>query len=86
MQDPGVLSVKTIYAYFKRYGYATTIMAASFRNVGEIRELAGCDAITIAPALLQQLEDSTGPLPYALWPGLAATCEPPQLRFDRCAA
>lgn len=52
-QDPGVLSVRRIYQYYKQYGYKTIVMAASFRSAGEIRELAGCDNITISPALLK---------------------------------
>ena len=75
-EDPGVLSVKRIYAYYKQYGYRTTVMAASFRNVGEIRELAGCDAITISPALLAELEASTDPLPHALWPAMGGCSDP----------
>ena len=58
--DPGVLSVRRIYDYFKARGHATQIMAASFRNTGEILALAGCDKITIAPALLQSLEEDAG--------------------------
>jgi transaldolase len=71
-EDPGVRSVKRIYSYYKRHGYPTTVMAASFRSVDEIRELAGCDALTIGPSLLQDLETATGPLDYGLWPGLGA--------------
>jgi transaldolase len=67
-EDPGVISVRQIYLYYKKYGYSTIIMAASFRNVDEIRLLAGCDNITIAPPLLAELEASTDPLPWALWP------------------
>lgn len=54
--DPGVQSVKAIFNYFKKFGYKTIVMGASFRNVGEIQELAGCDRLTIAPALLKELE------------------------------
>ncbi|GFR39820.1 hypothetical protein Agub_g312 [Astrephomene gubernaculifera] len=61
-EDPGVLSVRRIYNYYKAHGYKTIVMAASFRNVGEIRELAGCDNITISPQLLGELENSTEPL------------------------
>src|SRR3954454_15596860 len=57
-EDPGVHSVRTIYNYFKKFGYKTEVMGASFRNVGEIMELAGCDLLTISPNLLAQL-DST---------------------------
>jgi transaldolase len=69
-EDPGVLSVKRIYAYYKEHGYPTTVMGASFRSVGEVTELAGCDAITVAPALLQELEATPGPLERKLWPGM----------------
>ena len=57
--DPGVMSVKNIYNYFKKFGHKTIVMGASFRNTGEIKELAGCDRLTIAPALLKQLEEDT---------------------------
>ena len=61
-EDPGVISVTKIYNYYKEYGYNTVVMGASFRNVGEITELAGCDRLTIAPALLKELqENSTAP-------------------------
>ncbi|KAL4420874.1 hypothetical protein ABPG77_002833 [Micractinium sp. CCAP 211/92] len=79
-EDPGVLSVKRIYKYYKKYNYGTTVMAASFRNVGEIRQLAGCDNITIAPPLLKQLESSTDPLPYQLWPQMGG-CEEEHIRM-----
>lgn len=59
-EDPGVLSVRQIYHYFKQFGYSTIVMGASFRNVGEIRALAGCDRLTIAPALLEELQQSAG--------------------------
>jgi len=59
-EDPGVLSVSTIYNYYKEYGYNTVVMGASFRNIGEILELAGCDRLTIAPALLAELEAAEG--------------------------
>ena len=54
-EDPGVLSVHKIYKYYKKFGYKTTVMGASFRNLGEILELAGCDSLTVAPKLLAQL-------------------------------
>jgi transaldolase len=79
-EDPGVLSVQRIYAHYKRRAYTTTVMAASFRSAGEVRALAGCDALTIAPALLAQLEESATPLPYGLWPGLAEAA--PALEAD----
>ena len=59
-EDPGVLSVTDIYNYYKKYGYETIVMGASFRNVDEILELAGCDRLTISPALLGELRDGTG--------------------------
>ncbi|WP_068718019.1 transaldolase [Vibrio tritonius] len=59
-EDPGVLSVTKIYNYYKEHGYNTVVMGASFRNIGEILELAGCDRLTIAPALLKELEESEG--------------------------
>ncbi|WP_010130084.1 transaldolase [Haemophilus sputorum] len=57
-EDPGVISVTSIYNYYKQYGYNTIVMGASFRNVGEITELAGCDRLTIAPPLLKALQES----------------------------
>lgn len=57
-EDPGVVSVTSIYNYYKQYGYKTVVMGASFRNVGEITELAGCDRLTIAPALLKALQEN----------------------------
>ncbi|QCR37225.1 transaldolase [Nissabacter sp. SGAir0207] len=59
-EDPGVISVTEIYQYYKEHGYETVVMGASFRNVGEIIELAGCDRLTIAPALLKELAESEG--------------------------
>ncbi|MGX9416681.1 transaldolase [Vibrio sp. RC27] len=67
-EDPGVVSVSKIYNYYKEYGYPTVVMGASFRNIGEILELAGCDRLTIAPSLLQELEDSSGELELKLSP------------------
>lgn len=61
-EDPGVLSVGKIYNYYKKFGYTTEVMGASFRNIGEIRELAGCDLLTISPNLLQELKDSSEPM------------------------
>ena len=58
--DPGVQSVSSIYNYYKKYGYETIVMGASFRNVEEILELAGCDRLTISPGLLDQLTNNTG--------------------------
>jgi transaldolase len=66
--DPGVQSVTKIYNYFKKFGYKTVVMGASFRNIGEIRELAGCDLLTIAPKLLEELTTTEGDLPRKLDP------------------
>lgn len=73
-QDMGVLSVRRIYQYFKAYGYPTTIMGASFRNMDEILALAGCDRLTISPALLDELRNTEGVLQRRLHDaGLAGT-------------
>lgn len=71
-EDPGVVSVTKIYNYYKKFGYKTQVMGASFRNTGEIRELAGCDLLTISPKLLQELASSDKPLKKVLDPKLAA--------------
>lgn len=65
-EDPGVKSVQQIFNYYKKFGYKTIVMGASFRNVGEITELAGCDYLTIAPALLEQLYNSQESVPKKL--------------------
>jgi len=70
-EDPGVVSVKEIYAYYKKFGHGTEVMGASFRNVGEITELAGCDLLTISPQLLSELKASTAPLARKLSPEIA---------------
>ena len=70
-EDPGVKSVGEIYAYYKKFDYATEVMGASFRNVGEITELAGCDLLTISPALLAELQKSTAPIVRKLSPDIA---------------
>ncbi|NJD86376.1 transaldolase, partial [Candidatus Erwinia dacicola] len=59
-EDPGVISVTEIYEYYKQHGYETVVMGASFRNVGEIIELAGCDCLTISPGLLKELSETEG--------------------------
>ena len=69
--DPGVQSVQTIYTYYKKFGYPTEVMGASFRNVGEIVELAGCDLLTISPQLLGELQASNEPLERKLSPEAA---------------
>lgn len=74
-EDPGVLSVREIYTYYKKYNYKTEIMGASFRNTGEIIELAGCDLLTISPDLLQELESHEGVIERKLDPGKAVKAE-----------
>ena len=74
--DPGVQSVRSIYAYYKAHGIETVVMGASFRNAGEIEALAGCDRLTISPALLDELAAARGPLPRRL--DAAAAGEAPQ--------
>jgi transaldolase len=65
-EDPGVQSVRRIYDWYKLHGYETVVMGASFRNIGQIQALAGCDRLTIAPELLKELDENTGDLPVAL--------------------
>lgn len=74
-EDPGVQSVSRIYNYYKSNGFDTVIMGASFRNTGEIEMLAGCDRLTISPALLQELKDDEGELPRRLAPDTASSDE-----------
>ena len=74
-EDPGVKSVQDIYNYYKKFGYNTIVMGASFRNVGEITELAGCDYLTISPNLLEDLFNSTDAVPQKLNPAGAATLD-----------
>ena len=62
LEDPGVISVTKIYKYYKKFGYKTVVMGASFRNSGQIKALAGCDLLTISPSLLQELASSTEPI------------------------
>lgn len=81
-EDPGVLSVKDIYTYYKQFGYPTEVMGASFRNKGEIQELAGCDALTISPQLLGELKSSTEPLPRKLDPQTAKGGKLERLELD----
>ena len=71
-EDPGVQSVTRIYNYYKANAYQTVVMGASFRNIGQIEQLAGCDRLTISPELLQQLADDQQPLTRRLAPGQAA--------------
>src|ERR1043166_1469642 len=65
-EDPGVVSVKEIYAYYKKFGHDTEVMGASFRNKGEVLELAGCDLLTISPQLLGELKPGTDPVERTL--------------------
>ncbi|HBB31234.1 MAG TPA: transaldolase [Cyanobacteria bacterium UBA8803] len=82
-EDPGVLSVTTIYNYYKKFGYKTEVMGASFRNIGEITELAGCDLLTISPALLNELQSTTAELPRKLDPSLAAQADIEKVSMDK---
>jgi len=81
-EDPGVLSVRNIYAYYKAYGIKTVVMGASFRSMGEIEALAGCDRLTIAPALLDELAKSDGALVRKLDPAEAAKLAPAKMSLD----
>jgi transaldolase len=81
-EDPGVQSVTRIYRYYKRHGHATEVMGASFRNLGEITELAGCDLLTIAPALLTELTQKTGDLPRKLDPKTSASHGEDKIAMD----
>ncbi|HET8705702.1 MAG TPA: transaldolase family protein, partial [Pseudomonadales bacterium] len=74
-EDPGVISVTRIYHYFKHFGHATKVMGASFRNSGEIEALAGCDQLTISPALLSQLDADQNSLTRRLSPNDVPACE-----------
>ena len=80
--DPGVKSVTAIYHYYKKFGIKTQIMGASFRNKDEITELAGCDLLTIAPPLLEELKKSQDPLPRKLDPAVAAKANIQKLVLD----
>jgi len=82
-EDPGVVSVTEIYNYYKKFGYKTEVMGASFRNVGEITELAGSDLLTIAPSLLAELQATEGELPRKLDPENAATMSIEKLSIDK---
>ena len=81
-EDPGVISVTEIYHYYKKHGHATEVMGASFRNKGEITELAGCDLLTIAPTLLAELAASDEPLVRKLDPALSAGMAIPKRTYD----
>lgn len=81
-EDPGVRSVTAIYSYYKKFGYKTEVMGASFRNKGEILELAGCDLLTIAPSLLAELAASSDPVPQKLSAADAAKDPQAKVSFD----
>ncbi len=80
--DPGVLSVKRIYSYYRKFGYATEVMGASFRNTSQILELAGCDLLTISPELLQKLADSNNTVQVKLSPELAQQADLARISLD----
>ncbi|MEO1273625.1 MAG: transaldolase, partial [Myxococcota bacterium] len=81
--DPGVASVTEIYNYYKKFGHSTEIMGASFRHIGQIQELAGCDLLTISPKLLGELQDTTGELPRKLDPAAATAMELERIEMNR---
>jgi transaldolase len=81
--DPGVKSVTAVYNYYKKFGYKTQVMGASFRNIGEIRELAGCDLLTISPQLLAELEVTQADLPRKLDPDAARTLPIDKIVVDK---
>ena len=81
--DPGVQSVRQIYHHYKKFGIATEIMGASFRNVGQIQALAGCDLLTISPELLDTLAASEAPLARVLEPDAARALDLPAVNFDQ---
>ncbi len=81
-EDPGVQSVTEIYTYYKKFNIPTEVMGASFRNAGQIRELAGCDCLTISPELMKELSDSTEPLERKLDPEKAKSAKIDKLELD----
>lgn len=81
-EDPGVLSVTQIYNYYKKFGYKTIVMGASFRNKDEITELAGCDFLTISPALLAKLQESTEKIEQKLFADKAEKLDIQKIHFD----
>ena len=82
-EDPGVKSVTRIYNYYKKFGYKTVVMGASFRNIGEITELAGCDLLTISPQLLAELESTEADLPRKLDPAAAQKLTIEKISMDK---
>jgi len=81
-EDPGVQSVTQIFNYYKKFDYATEVMGASFRNTGEITELAGCDLLTISPNLLEELQETEGDLPCKLVVKTAKQCDCEKVSLD----
>jgi transaldolase len=81
-EDPGVQSVEEIYTYYKKFGYKTEVMGASFRNVSQILELAGCDALTISPELMKELSESFEPIERKLAPEKAKAAKIDRLELD----
>jgi transaldolase len=82
-EDPGVLSVTKIYNYYKKFGYKTEVMGASFRNLGEITELAGCDLLTISPGLLTELQNTVAELPRKLDPAKVSDLSLEKISVDK---
>jgi len=81
-EDPGVQSVAEIFTYYKKFGYKTEVMGASFRNIGQILELAGCDCLTISPELMKELAESTEPIGRKLDPEKAKSAKIDKLELD----
>src|SRR5436309_8272395 len=81
-EDPGVQSVTEIYTYYKKFGYPTEVMGASFRNTGQIRELAGCDCLTISPELMKELSESNEPVERKLISERAKSAKVEKLQLD----
>ena len=82
LEDPGVKSVTKIYNYYKRYGYKTVVMGASFRNTKQIKALAGCDLLTISPKLLEELQNDTSPLDRQLSVEKASSTDGPKITLN----
>lgn len=81
-EDPGVVSVRNIYAYYKKHGIDTVVMGASFRSTDEVEELAGCDRLTISPDLLKKLDEDQGTLDRKLSPDMSAADVPARMSLD----
>merc|ERR1712106_216780 len=81
-EDPGVLSVRKIFNYYKKHGYSTVVMGASFRNTGEVLALAGCDLLTISPKLLAELDNMSDSVPVKLCAGIAAGSDSQKISLD----